>query len=226
MNRLLLVRHGENKANLTKEFSHRGVDYPLTPKGRLQAEQTAEHLERFAVSRVYTSPLLRAEETAEIIAAAVNAPLETLEAFREVAVGDLEGQPPTKAAWAEHDAIIGAWLAGDGSVRFRGGENFLELTARVREGYRVILEGRDGETLVLVAHGGSLGLPLSPLLSLSSSGLDRAALRSHPNCGVSELNASFENGVLTLELLQWASAEHLHGEAANLVSATPDADDL
>lgn len=222
MNRLLLVRHGENKANLTKEFSHRGVDYPLTPKGRMQAEQTAEHLKRFAISRVYTSPLLRAKETAEVIAAAVGAPLETLEAFREVAVGDLEGQPPTKAAWAEHDAIIGAWIAGDGGVRFPGGENFLELIARVREGYRTILEGRDGETLVLVAHGGSLGLPLLPL----SPGLDRAALRSHPNCGVSELNAAYENGVLTLELLHWASAEHLYGEAASLVSATPDEDDF
>ena len=222
MNRLFLVRHGENKANLTKEFSHRGIDYPLTAKGVMQAEQTAEHLERFSISHMYTSPLLRAKETAEIIAAAVNAPLETLEAFREVAVGDLEGQPPTKAAWAEHDAIIGAWIAGDGGVRFPGGENFFELTARVREGYRTILEGRDEETLVLVAHGGSLGLPLLPL----SPGLDRAALRSHPNCGVSELNASFENGVLTLDLLRWASAEHLYGEAANLVSATPDEDDL
>ncbi len=222
MNRLLLVRHGENKANLTKEFSHRGVDYPLTPKGRMQAEQTAEYLQRFSVSHVFTSPLLRAKETAEIIAAAIGAPLGVLEAFREVAVGDLEGQPPTKAAWAEHDAIIGAWVAGDGSVRFPGGENFLELTARVREGYKTILEGRDGETLVLVAHGGSLGLPLLPL----SPGLDRAALRSHPNCGVSELKASYENSALTLELLYWASAKHLYDEAANLVSATPDADDL
>ncbi len=222
MNRLFLVRRGENRANLTKEFSHRGVDYPLTPKGRLQAEQTGKHLKRFPVSHVYTSPLLRAKETAEVIAAAVNAPLEIFEAFREVHVGDLEGQPPTRAAWAEHDAIIGAWIAGDGGVRFPGGENFLELTARVREGYRAILEGRDGETLVLVAHGGSLGLPLLPL----SPGLDRAALRSHPNCGVSELKASFENDVLTLELLQWASAAHLYDEAANLVAATPGEDDL
>jgi broad specificity phosphatase PhoE len=38
MTRVYLVRHGENKANITKEFSSRKVDYPLTPKGRLQAE--------------------------------------------------------------------------------------------------------------------------------------------------------------------------------------------
>jgi broad specificity phosphatase PhoE len=43
MTTLYLVRHGENLANITKEFSYRAVDYPLTPKGILQAEQTAEY---------------------------------------------------------------------------------------------------------------------------------------------------------------------------------------
>ena len=37
MNRVYLVRHGENLAHLTKEFSYRKVDYPLTPKGVMQA---------------------------------------------------------------------------------------------------------------------------------------------------------------------------------------------
>ena len=41
MTTLYLVRHAENQANLTKEFSHRLVDDALRPKGRLQAEQTA-----------------------------------------------------------------------------------------------------------------------------------------------------------------------------------------
>ena len=41
MTHLYLIRHGENLANLTKEFSYLKVDYPLTPKGKLQAAQTA-----------------------------------------------------------------------------------------------------------------------------------------------------------------------------------------
>ncbi len=43
MIKIYLVRHGENVANLTKEFSHRKVDHSLTPKGRLQAKQTAAY---------------------------------------------------------------------------------------------------------------------------------------------------------------------------------------
>ena len=43
MNLVYLVRHGENPANLLKQFSYRKVDYPLTEKGVLQAEQTAAY---------------------------------------------------------------------------------------------------------------------------------------------------------------------------------------
>ena len=44
---------GENLANLTREFSHRLVDYPLTEKGVLQAEQTAEHLKNKGISAIF-----------------------------------------------------------------------------------------------------------------------------------------------------------------------------
>ncbi len=56
MNRLYLVRHGENRANITKEFSCRHVDYPLTPKGVLQAQQTAKHLAGEAADLIPGSP--------------------------------------------------------------------------------------------------------------------------------------------------------------------------
>jgi broad specificity phosphatase PhoE len=63
MNRLYLVRHGENRANLTKEFSSRLVDYPLTAKGVLQAQQTADYFQQRAgaggIDAVYSSPLKR-----------------------------------------------------------------------------------------------------------------------------------------------------------------------
>src|SRR5206468_3641607 len=67
MNTLYLIRHGENTANLTREFSHRAVDYSLTPKGMLQAQQTAEYFKTRRVDAIYTSPLKRALETAQIV---------------------------------------------------------------------------------------------------------------------------------------------------------------
>lgn len=224
MNRLLLVRHGENPANLTKEFSHRLIDYPLTAKGRLQAEQTAAYLSVYPVTQVFASPLKRARETAEIIAAELGVSVEVLEGFRELNVGTLEAQPPSAANWRLHDEIVWAWATGDAEARFPGGENFLELVGRVREGYEAMCRGRDGETLVLVAHGGSLSLPLLTLVP----DLDRDLLRqtTHHNCAISELTATHDGGALHLRLIRWSSSDHLHGEAAAFVAGTPDEGDL
>lgn len=224
MNRLLLVRHGENRANLTKEFSHRLVDYPLTPKGVIQAEQTAAYLQRFPVTHVFTSPLVRARETAEVIAARVGAPVSVLEAFRELNVGTLEQKPPSTETWRLHDDIIHAWAGGRTETRFPEGENYAELVARVQDGYKAILRDRDSETLVLVAHGGSLALPLLALVP----GLDPELFRrtEHHNCAVGELRAAFENDRLTLELVRWATTAHLSGRAAAFVPATPVEGDL
>lgn len=228
MNRLFLVRHGENRANLTKEFSHRLIDYPLTPKGRLQAEQTGEYLSEFPVTQVFSSPLKRARETADIIAAAsggeTEQKLEELEHFRELDVGRLEAKPPSAANWKLHDEIIWAWATGDAERRFPEGESYTELVSRVRRGYETIIDGREGETLVLVAHGGSLALPLLELVP----DLDKEVLRrtTHHNCAVSELEASFEGGALNLKLVRWASAEHLYGEAAAFVAGSPQEGEL
>ena len=68
---LFLVRHGENVANITKEFSHRLVDYDLTDKGRLQASQTADYFrslsKNVSIDAMYSSPLKRAMQTADIV---------------------------------------------------------------------------------------------------------------------------------------------------------------
>ena len=77
VNTLYLVRHGENLANLTREFSYRKVDYPLTERGVRQAEQTAAHFASLGarpggrpIDAIFSSPLKRALQTAEIIGAA------------------------------------------------------------------------------------------------------------------------------------------------------------
>src|SRR5437588_12038201 len=94
-NKVYLVRHGENPANLTREFSHRRVDYSLTPRGIEQARQTAEFFRKGRVDELYSSPLKRALETAQIIAGAVDRPITVVEEFRELNVGRLEDEPPT-----------------------------------------------------------------------------------------------------------------------------------
>ena len=142
MNTLYLVRHGENLANITKEFSCRKVDYPLTEKGRLQSELTARYFSAVPLDAVISSPLLRARQTAEPIARAHGLSVTVVEDFREVNVGTLEDSPPDEAAWNIYHAVSRDWAAGVRDTAFPGGENWHSLHARMRRGLESVFAGR------------------------------------------------------------------------------------
>src|SRR5258708_36055499 len=152
-NTLYLVRHGENLANITKEFSYKHVDYSLTVKGVLQAAKTAEFLKNPALDAIYASPRKRARETGEIIAVPHGLPVTLLEEFREVNVGNLELMPPTETTWRIHDQIVAEWIAGNVEARFLGGGNFLELGRRSRPGLLGGPRGRARQARAARAHG-------------------------------------------------------------------------
>src|SRR5579859_2237058 len=154
MNTIYLVRHGENPANITHEFSHKLVDYSLTPKGILQAQQTAEYFKDKEIDEIFASPLKRAKETAEIIAEPLGLPVTIVEHFREVNVGDFEGRPPTHENWQLHDSYFREWFTGNHEACFPGGENYLTLLKRMQMGLREVTSGKSDHKIVVVAHGG------------------------------------------------------------------------
>lgn len=212
MNRVYWVRHGENRANLTREFSYKKVDYPLTPRGVLQAEQAAAYFAGKPIRAVYSSPLLRARQTAEIIAAPLSLPVEVLEELREINVGDLEGREPSPEAWALHDNIFAEWWRGGRETAFPGGENGYQVLVRIRTAVNQILAGRRGEEIVIVSHGGCLLMSLADI----APGSERQPKLADcfGNCGFAEF--IFENNIHPPEgkMLRWGVMEHLHGEAA------------
>ena len=87
---IVLVRHGESEANAAGIIQGRG-DYRLNAKGREQALATATALIGFRPYRIYTSPLLRALETAQILNRPHNIEIITLDDLIEYNLGDFEG---------------------------------------------------------------------------------------------------------------------------------------
>jgi probable phosphoglycerate mutase len=214
-NILYLVRHGENPANLTREFSHRHVDYPLTERGVRQAEQTAAYFASLGrengggIDAIFSSPLKRALQTAEIVGTATGHGVAVIEEFREINVGDLEGQTPTDALWDYHDQILERWRDGEHTVRFPGGEDYLILLDRVRRGLAQATAGRSGQRIVIVAHGGIVGATLADVCH----DVDHAAILAIPNanCAITEIEAHASSNGLTGTLKRWASCDHLSG---------------
>ena len=217
-NLVYLVRHGENPANVHHIFSYKKVDYSLTPKGRLQAQQTGEYFVDKPIDEIYASPLKRARETGECIAQAVHLPVTIVEQFREINVGTLEDQPPSEESWGEHNRIVHAWFNGQNDESFPGGENYYQLLERFRDGLRLVTQGKEGKRIVIAGHGGMFtrtlrdicpGLDITPLLS-----------RENHNCSITPLELTTEGENVTGKMLQWASIEHLYGDAAELIPGT------
>ena len=156
---LYFVRHGESEANLLWEFSNRGEKHPLTELGSQQAEALARNLAGLPLTKIYTSPLLRARQTAQILGDALNIPIETTDALREYDCGLLEGRSD-KAAWALYWQVYNAWLAGDLDMCLRGGESFNDMQARFVP-FIDDLTTTEGD-IIFVSHGGlyCLMLPL------------------------------------------------------------------
>jgi len=226
MSHLFLVRHGENLANLTKELSSRRVDYSLTPKGILQAEQTARHFlaareagrAGYGIHAIYSSPLKRARETAEIIAGHLGLSVAVMDNFREIDVGDMELQPPTLEVWAVHNRIIEGWFRGQAEKGFPNGDNYITICNRMRAGIEQVIAGKDGQSSIVVGHGGIFTVTLPDLCPHVS--LDYLRTENH-NCSISEIEVEWRCGRYEGRLITWASHTHLHGPAAELVSGLP-----
>ncbi|HEY3343945.1 MAG TPA: histidine phosphatase family protein [Anaerolineaceae bacterium] len=212
MNRVYWVRHGENRANLTKEFSYKRIDYPLTPKGIFQAEQTADYFAEQSVDAVFSSPLKRAQQTAGMIGARLGLPVTVIEELREINVGNLEGGVPTPENWNTHDRILISWWRGERELAFPDGENGFELIERVQTGLNRILTGREDQNLIVVSHIGCLLMSLAGLVPAVQNGWLTA--HGFGNCAFTEFLFEQRAGRISGQVSRWGVSGHLSGFAS------------
>jgi broad specificity phosphatase PhoE len=181
--RLYFARHGQSEANVLRVISNRGLVHPLTELGREQATQLAQTLLAVPISKIYSSPLLRAQQTAKIVAATLKLPVEIADALREPDCGIAEGRSD-ESAWAEHRQAWIAWLDEQRyDYRIEGGESFNDLRARFVPFIDRLLAEHDGtsDQLLLISHGELLIMMLSVMLT--NAGEVFAEPRSIPNTG-------------------------------------------
>jgi broad specificity phosphatase PhoE len=148
--RLLLLRHGQTALSVQRRYSGHG-DPELTPLGHAQASGAAARLAAVPdVAAVLTSPLRRARQTAEAVAAATGAPLLVRPRLIETDFGGWEGLTFAQAR-ARDPELHDAWL-GSEDVAPPGGESFAAVGRRVETERAAIVEEHPGATLVLVTH--------------------------------------------------------------------------
>jgi len=223
MSTILLVRHGENRANITKEFSYKLIDYDLTERGIEQAHQTAEYFKNHKIDHIYSSPLKRAIQTSKIIKNGNNVEMSVVENFREINVGDLEKNKADDNSWRIYFSVIAEWHSGKNNSSFPNGENCNELIKRFYDALHKITKVHNNETVIVVGHGGIFTEGIAELCSIENR--DEFASQLNHNCSISEIQTWIEGEKLIVELNQWADHRHLSGNAANFVIGLPELTD-
>ena len=187
---VLLVRHGETDWNRERRIQGQS-DPPLNDRGRRQAHALAERLGGTRLDAVYASDLLRARETAEILAARLGLPVVVDRELRELDFGSWEGHIVDELRKRD-PADVGRWLA-TGEPAWQHGETHADLARRVRRAVARLAEIHRGGQILLVAHGG----PVRALL-MAADGRDFVTERQmYPaveNCELSRI--AVEDGAL------------------------------
>ena len=148
--RMCLVRHGETDWN-ARGLLQGWLDVPLNARGISQAHALAEHLQNRGFNRIWTSPLLRARQTAEIIAEHLGLEVSLHEGLRERHFGELQGQAKADLAMT-HPVLMAAIHQRDPAVVFPGGESMEVFAARVGRALNDI-QSHASEALLIIAHG-------------------------------------------------------------------------
>jgi len=124
-----LARHGQTAYNLEGRFQGQ-LPVPLDETGRTQAHELAERAAEHGFAALWSSMLLRARETAEIVAARIGLELKEDARLEETNAGDWTDRPFSEVQ-AQAPELFAKFVAGDPSFAFPGGESFAQQEERV-----------------------------------------------------------------------------------------------
>jgi broad specificity phosphatase PhoE len=183
--RLYFVRHGESEANVQHVISNRASPFALTERGREQAKALAEKLKEIPFTAIFSSPILRAHETTEILSEPFHLPYQVTEALREYDCGILE-EKSDEASWRLHRWFYEDWtLRHNYSSKPEGGECFTEI----RERFVPFIESfkpEGDDHVLLIGHGGLFHLMLPLVLTNIDDEFVRMHGLSHTECVIAE----------------------------------------
>ncbi len=147
---VLLVRHGATPTTGTELYGRRdGVE--LSDAGIQQAQNAGQRIAALSkhIAAVYTSPLLRAQQTADHIAKAIGKQVKIHEGLNELDVGKWTGRKLAALYKLKAWRTVQRYPSG---FRFPSGESFSEMQIRFVSAVSEIAERHSGKTVVTVAH--------------------------------------------------------------------------
>jgi probable phosphoglycerate mutase len=164
MRKIFLVRHGESQWNTLKKIQGQ-QDIPLTEGGLKQANLIGNRLMNEKIDRIYSSDLIRAFNTAEIIGGKLNINVIPMEEFREINFGIWEGMSNEKMLLKYHDEYL-MWKRVPEKLKIEGAESLEELQSRAMNGINKIMRNGKDDNILIVSHSATLKTIILGLLDI------------------------------------------------------------
>ncbi|MSU54366.1 MAG: histidine phosphatase family protein [Candidatus Staskawiczbacteria bacterium] len=159
--KVIIVRHAQTNENLKGGDAARDSEALLTEEGVFQAKKLGHHLKDYKITQAYTSPQKRAIDTAqEVLAYHVEAKIDHIDDLREQNLGKLSGLP--KNTIREMHKQTGLPFA---DFRPEEGESYGDVQKRAAKFFHELLQKhKQDDTILIVTHGGTLGVLLLHIL--------------------------------------------------------------
>jgi len=206
---VLFIRHGETDWNRIKRIQGH-IDIPLATSGVDQAQRLAERFAREArqgerLDAIYSSDLMRAQQTAQPFADVLGLPLNLSKGLRERNYGAFQGHDSDEIALRFPDEYS-QWQTRDPGFSPPEGESQRVFYHRVVHALEPVVAAHPNGRISVVAHGGVLDC-----VYRFANGLPLDAPRNYALLNTSVNVVEFEDG--RAKVVSWADVAHLDGHA-------------
>lgn len=165
---IYFVRHGESEANILEIYYNRGNKYGLTKKGISQVQKLAKKLRNVKFDKIYSSPLRRTIETADILSKEFKIPYTRSSLIVEYYTGVFEGKSKVENGGIrnkEHLNNEKLWFLDElFNKRIKGGESYNDIKKRFLKFYneKLLKLDLENKNILIISHAGFLkcALPL------------------------------------------------------------------
>ena len=174
----LFLRHGQARNNVERILAGRTSGFPLTDLGNHQAEKIGDFLKPFNISKIYCSPIERAEQTAKIVANKVGLNCTIDERLTEIEMGNFSGMHYDEM-FAKHGNIFLKFYQGHPIVETNGIETFASVKERILDIVTQCASKHDDrEVILLVTHMDPIKSMISTILQPTPESLYEMIIRN------------------------------------------------
>ncbi len=151
--KIFFIRHGETTGDVENRYGGTYDDH-ITEKGRTQSQHLAEALRDKGIKIIYSSSLIRAKETSQILAKTIGCEVKTIPELQERNQYGLLSGMTQKEALQKHPKEIE--MLKDRLNTIEGAESYNDFSRRISEAFKLLTENSEYDSIAIISHGGPL----------------------------------------------------------------------